>query len=238
MGYFDQCRDEMAPIEHKLVREHSFVTGILEKGTLTKSHYAAYLRETYHLVHQTPLYLAAAAASCENDARLRDWFLDFAVDERGHDLLCIHDLKKLGTDTEALLARQPGPGAWAMITQNGYLARQGQARAVGIIGFAAATEGLGATLAHGVGPQLERQFAFTRGATSFLKVHGQEDQKHILFVKEMFDRQAQDPATRHLMKSIWHATLVAYARLFTDVLEQGPNWLESAEPTVMRSLEA
>jgi pyrroloquinoline quinone (PQQ) biosynthesis protein C len=223
MGHFERCHDELAPIEQKLVREHGFIGSILDKKSLTKSHYAAYLRETYHLVHETPLYLAAAAANCGEDAHLRDWFLDFAVDERGHDLLCVHDLKKLGADVDVLLRRHPDPGAWLMIAQNHHLARSG--RAAGIIGFAAATEGLGASLARGVGAQLEDAFPFTRGATSFLKVHGHEDQKHIAIVKTMFERQAEDPQTRDLMKSIWRMTLVAYGQLFSDVIAQGAEWL-------------
>src|SRR5580700_7039891 len=138
------------------VSGHPFVESIMS-GKLTVPVYAAYLRQTYHLVGQTPHFLAGAAARTEEEW-LQDWFLDLAIDERHHDRLCVHDVRALGLDPDEYLAALPGLGAWMMIGQNHYLATM--ADTAGILGFAAATEGLGANL----GPQVAEamgQYSFT-----------------------------------------------------------------------------
>ncbi|MEM9492347.1 MAG: hypothetical protein AAGC55_24585, partial [Myxococcota bacterium] len=73
---------------------------------------------------------------------------------------------------------------------------------------------------------LETKCQFTRGATTFLRVHGQEDQEHIETVKRAYNRHAEDSANRQLMTHIWKMTLKAYGQLFTDVLERGDAWLD------------
>jgi thiaminase len=213
---YDKAFAEVSPLLQQHVVEHPFVTGILN-GELTMPVYAAYLRETYHLVGQTPHFLSAAAARCEEEW-LQDWFLDLAVDERHHDRLCVHDLRNLGFETDAYLSGLPGMGAWTMICQNHYLA--GTADPAGIMGFAAATEGLGAML----GPQVAEamaQYPFAHKALSFLKVHAAEDQDHIARVRRAFDRCAQAPERFELMSRTWAYTLRAYAALFTDALTRG-----------------
>ncbi|WP_437626759.1 iron-containing redox enzyme family protein [Sorangium sp. So ce1151] len=222
MDYFKQTLQEMAPVQASLVERHPMLERI-RNGTFTRANYAAYLVEQYHLVTQTPHYLTAAAAQCRTDQWLRDWFLDLAQKERGHDKLCVHDLKKIGADPDALLARHPGLGAWTMVTQNHFLADR--VNPAGLLGFAAATENLGAALATGVAVHLETKCQFTRGATSFLRVHGQEDQDHVEDVKQAYNHGAERPENRQLMSDIWRMTLLAYAQLFTDVLDRGDTWL-------------
>ncbi|MFD0391946.1 hypothetical protein ACFQ3Z_01135 [Streptomyces nogalater] len=50
---------EAARVQADYIEQHPFVESIM-KGTLTPAVYAAYLRETYHLVTQTPYFLSAA----------------------------------------------------------------------------------------------------------------------------------------------------------------------------------
>lgn len=213
---YEDALAETEPLLKQFVLEHPFIEGILG-GDLTKEVYAAYLRETYHLVRQTPYYLTAAAANSTEEEWLRDWFLDLAVDERGHDKLCLHDLKKLGFPPETYLGHLPGPGTWAMVSQNHYVATS--LDPAGILGFAAATEGLGASL----GPQVAeamQQYPFSKGALSFLKVHSAEDQEHIARVRDAFGRCAEVAERYELMVATWAHTLRAYGQLFTDALER------------------
>lgn len=211
---YDEAFEQAAPILQSSVVEHPFVQGILD-GKLTVPVYAAYLRETYYLVGQTPHFLSTAAGRTEEEW-LQDWFLNLAVDERHHDRLCVHDLKNLGFETGEYLARLPGPGAWSMIGQNHYLASM--LDTAGILGFAAATEGLGAHL----GPRVTEamaQYPFAPKAVSFLKVHAMEDQDHIARVQDAFNRCAKSPERYELMLRTWTYTLRSYAMLFSDALE-------------------
>ncbi|ROO86426.1 pyrroloquinoline quinone (PQQ) biosynthesis protein C [Actinocorallia herbida] len=213
-GAYDSALAEVAPVLKNLVVEHPFIDTIVN-GELTRPVYAAYLRETYFLVGQTPYFLSAAAAHAKEEW-LQDWFLDLAIDERHHDRLCVRDLRHLDYDPDAYLSGLPGLGAWTMIGQNHYLARMSDPAA--IVGFAAATEGLGASL----GPQAAAamgQYEFAQTANSFLRVHAAEDQEHIETVKKAFEQCAQSPERYRLMTTTWEYTLRAYAQLFTDALE-------------------
>lgn len=213
---YDSALAETAPVLKRFVVEHPFIESIMN-GRLTMSVYAAYLRETYHLVGQTPHFLSAAAARSEEEW-LQDWFLDLAIDERHHDRLCIHDLRNLGFDPKEYVSGLSGMGTWTMVGQNHYLATTGDP--AGILGFAAATEGLGATL----GPQAAEamtKYPFAQKALSFLKVHAMEDQDHIARVRAAFERCAESPERYELMLKTWIYTLRAYAMLFSDALERG-----------------
>ncbi len=213
---YENALAETAPVLKRFVEEHPFVQSIMNGG-LTMPVYAAYLRETYHLVGQTPHFLSAAAAR-SSEEWLQDWFLDLAIDERHHDRLCVRDLRNLGHDPEEYLGDLPGLGAWTMVGQNHYLATT--ADPGGILGFAAATEGLGASL----GPRVSEamtQYPFAHKALSFLKVHSVEDQDHIARVRKAFDRCGAAPGRYELMLKTWAYTLRAYAQLFSDAVERG-----------------
>jgi hypothetical protein len=212
---YDKALAEVTPTLEKFVVDHPFINDIIN-GNLTSGVYAAYLRETFYLVGQTPHFLSAAAARSD-DEWLQDWFLDLAVDERHHDRLCVHDLRNMDYPVDEYLAGLPGLGAWTMIGQNHYLATT--ADPIGILGFAAATEGLGATLGPRVAESLAK-YPFALRSSSFLTVHAQEDQDHIARVKEAFNRYATD-GHYDLMLRTWSYTLRAYGTLFSDALERG-----------------
>ncbi|MFI1970542.1 TenA family transcriptional regulator [Streptomyces cinnamoneus] len=214
---YAEALEEIAPVLKEDVETHPFITDIVG-GRLTPSVYAAYLRETYHLVHQTPCFLTAAAAHTR-ETWLQDWFIDLAVDERHHDRLCVRDLRNLGLDPDAYLRGLPGLGTWTMVGQNHYLTAMGDP--AGILGFAAATEGLGASLGPKVAEAM-RKYPFAQKSLSFLKVHAVEDQKHVDLVKDAFNRCAEtSEERRELLVTTWRYTLKAYARLFSDALERG-----------------
>jgi pyrroloquinoline quinone (PQQ) biosynthesis protein C len=212
---YDKALAEAAPVLQRFVVEHPFVRSILDGG-LTMQVYAAYLRETYYLVGQTPHFLSTAAGRTEEEW-LQDWFLDLAVDERHHDRLCVHDIRNLGFEPDEYLSGLPGLGAWTMISQNHYLATTKDT--AGILGFAAATEGLGAQL----GPQVAEamtKYSFAPKALSFLRVHAAEDQDHIARVQDAFNRCAESAERFELMLQTWIYTLRAYAVLFSDARER------------------
>lgn len=197
----------------------------LRGGKFTRAHYLAYLKETYHLVAHTPLYLKVAAARCGgDDGWLRDYYLDFANDETGHELLCVHDIRALGEKPEEVLAEKPLGGSWAMITQNHYLAASGNP--VSLIGDIIATEGLGANLATSVADLLEKEYDVPHAATTFLRVHGDEDVKHIEGARKAMEQYGPDPAHYADIVHTCRMTLHYYGQLFSDVLEQGHRWAE------------
>lgn len=199
----------------KDVVEHPFIDTIL-RGDLTEDVYAAYLRETFHLVTQTPYFLSAAA-SRSAEGWLQDFFLNLAIEERHHDRLCVQDLRRLGYDTDTYLAGLPGLGTWTMVGQNHWAVSMKDPAA--LLGFAAATEGLGATL----GPRVSSAmvtYPFAERALTFLKVHAEEDQEHVEMVRKAFNRAATTGQRYELMVTTWTYTLRAYGQLFSDAMSE------------------
>lgn len=212
-SYYDKAAAEVEQTLEADVVNHPFIKTILG-GKLTKQVYAAYLRETFHLVTQTPYFLSAAASKSK-EGWLQDFFLNLAIQERHHDRLCVQDLKRLGYDAESYLAGFPGLGSWTMIGQNHWIVSS--VDPAGLLGFAAATEGLGASL----GPKVTAamgSYDFTDGALNFLRVHSEEDQEHIAIVRKAFDRAIADDARYNTMLTTWSYTLRAYGQLFSDAL--------------------
>ena len=195
----------------------------LSGGDITRLHYVAYLRETYHLVKHTPKYLMVAADRvAKNDERLSTYFRKFAVEETGHELLCMRDINALGENAERIISGDPNAGAWGIVTQCYFWATQGNP--VALLGDAFATEELGVASGIEVASLLEANYNIPRKATNFLRVHGSEDNQHLEAAARLIECYAGDP---HHYADIDYATRMTYryyGQLFTDVLELGDSW--------------
>lgn len=195
----------------------------LRDGELTRLHYLAYLRETYHLIMHTPKYLMIAANRvAENDARLSTYFQQFGLEETGHELLCIKDIHALGENPDTILSGHPNPGVWGIVTQCYFLATQGNP--VALLGDAFATEELGAGKCLQVAKLLETHYGIPRQATNFLRVHGSEDKKHVEAAARAISWYAGIPDHYADIVYATRMTYRYYSELFTDVLELGDRW--------------
>ena len=199
----------------------------LADGSITRFHYLAYLRETYHLIKHTPTYLKIAANRiAANDERLSSYFFKFAQEETGHELLCIRDINALGENDEEILSGDPNPGVWGMVTQCYFWATHGNP--VALLGDAFATEELGSTSGAEVAKLLEKNYKIPHEAINFLRVHGSEDTEHMEAAARVIERYEGDS---NCFAEINHATKMTYryyGQLFTDVLELGSSWASRA----------
>jgi pyrroloquinoline quinone (PQQ) biosynthesis protein C len=195
----------------------------LAGGGITRFHYLAYLRETYHLVKHTPRYLTIAADRvAHSDQRLAGYFRNFAHEETGHELLCVRDIKALGEDPERILSGEPNPGAWGLVTQCYFWA--GQGNPLSLLGDAFATEEIGASNGADVAKLLVDDYGIPRVATNFLRVHASVDVEHVQAAARAITWYA---GGRAQMGGIVHAVRMTYryySQLFTDVLELGDRW--------------
>ena len=192
-------------------------------GDLTRFHYLAYLRETYHLVKHTPKYLTIAADRvAQNDERLSAYFRKFSLEETGHELLCIRDMHALGENVEMILSGDSRPGTWGIVTQCYFWASQGNP--VALLGDAFATEELGFASGIEVARLLETNYGIPRQATNFLRVHGSEDKEHLEAAARAIEWYAEDPGHYADIDYATKMTYRYYGQLFTDVLELGDDW--------------
>jgi pyrroloquinoline quinone (PQQ) biosynthesis protein C len=200
----------------------------LATGNFTRSHYLAYLRETYHLVKHTPQYLATAANRvAETDERLSAYFRKFCTEEIGHELLCVKDIEALGENVELVLSGDLNPGVWGMVTQCYFWATHGNP--IALLGDAFATEELGVARGVEVAKILQASHGIPRQATNFLQVHGSEDAGHFDAAALAIEWYAGD---RDHISDISYATKMTYrnyGQLFTDVLELGDSWTKETD---------
>ena len=192
----------------------------LRSGDINIVHYFAYLRETYHLVRHTPIYLTIAADRlAREDERLAEYFREFAHEETGHELLCVRDLRALGQNADEILSGHPNPGAWGIVTQCYYWAAQGNP--VALLGDAFATEELGVASGLEVARLLESNYGIPRKATNFLRVHGSEDEKHLEAAARAIEWYADDRTHYAEIVYATKMTYLNYGQFFTDVLTAG-----------------
>src|SRR5690606_27655204 len=70
--------------------------------------YAAFLTEAYHHVrHTVPLLMACGSRLPDHHERLRDAIVDYICDEHGHERWILGDLRALGVDAAAQVAKGP-----------------------------------------------------------------------------------------------------------------------------------
>jgi len=224
MDALARAKEVVEPYAIDKVSNHRLIRRLFgrDERPLSKSNYAALIIEVFHLIRHTPHYLSNAACHCFEDEWLRNWWMEFAVDEAGHDKLCLADLRKMGIADTVIKGSSPGFGATAMVANN-YVV--GERNPVALIGFAMATEGLGSSLAGDAAKFVESSYDYGKNATAFLKVHGAEDVEHYQSVMKAFNRYAGDPKQFNAMVDVWRYTVHNYAQLFDDVLTRGDNWL-------------
>ena len=224
MDLFDRVQEATADDLRLHVLE-SPLLAIVASGGATRDQYAAYLRETYHLVRHTSRALARAASRLDDDRRdLRAWLLEQANEEHGHELFCLKDLRNLGLDAAAITARMPGAGAWGVITQNYFFADEGHPEA--LLGVASATEGMGAELAGGLATVLIERYGIPEVATTFLRSHAGFDRRHYEQVRDAINTMASADELPWIVYGR-RMTLVHFGALFREVAASGETFFDA-----------
>lgn len=218
--------------EDKILRHPIFY--VVANGLMTRKHYIAYLKETYHLVRHTSKALALVGANLPDDRRgLRGWFFTQSLDEHNHDLFCVKDLTALGENPDKVLDGTMMSGAWGLVAQNYYMAAYGNP--VAIVGVATGTEGLGADLATSFADMIVEKYGIPRNATTFLRTHGQSDVGHVAEAKRALNEYVTSESDLRDIVFAREMTLRYYSQLFTDVLSVDPVALPSEIPAVSLS---
>ncbi len=217
----DNAKDIIGVVNKRIKYEiltHTLIKRLFgqDENPMTQANYVGLLVEIFHLIKYTPLYLTHASTHSSDDPWMRNFWMDFAVDERGHDQLCLADLRKMSLSEDLALKSMPGYGARAMVANNFFV---GSRNPTDLIGFAAVTENLGVSIANELSSDIETRYPFTKGAASFLKVHGTEDVEHFDNVLKALDRCAGSSEKMEGILHTAHFTLHNYRQLFDDALK-------------------
>lgn len=134
--------------------------------------YGMWLAQTYYMVaHSTRLVALAGACVPIGNEKLHARFVDHAKEERGHQLVCISDLKALGFALEDFPATVQAQAMYQI--QYYWIQHRGSAA---FFGYTLALE----CLAEQCGPELAARLLKAHGpkASVFLKLHSEDDQEH------------------------------------------------------------
>lgn len=217
MDNFDMVLEATASDYKRHILQHPLFEELVA-GRVTREHYVAYLRETYHLVGHTSKATALVPPRLATERpELRDWFVDVARTEQNHDLFCVKDLRELGLDPDPILSAPMGRGAWAMVSQLYYICTI--ENPIGVLGVAMATEGLGADLAAAYADILEANYGIPHSATTFLRSHSVLDKGHVEEVRHGVNNLVDGDAELRKVINGRKMTIFYYGQLFTDVLE-------------------
>ena len=178
--------------------------------------YLAFLEQAYHHVKHTCRLLALALACCaDRDGRYIAALLEYLEEERGHEAWILDDIRALGGDAERVAAGEGAVPTRAMVAYVHYAIQHEGPYAM--LGMVHVLEGLSAQLALGAARKLQASIGAPDGAGfSYLASHGQLDQSHVAFFRELADgvERAEDRAA---IVSVARAVYRLYGDVFREV---------------------
>jgi hypothetical protein len=137
-----------------------------------KAFYAMWLVQTFHIVnHSTRLVALAGAYTPMDQNELHARFVDHSKEERGHQLVCVSDLKAMGLTIDDFPCLYHSAAMYQV--QYYWIQHRG---AAAFFGYTLALE----CLAREVGDSLYRLVVSAHGAscTKFVKLHASDDVEH------------------------------------------------------------
>lgn len=173
-----------------------------------KKAYGSWLAQTYHMVcYSTRLVALAGAWADLTQTNLHHRFVDHAVEERGHQMLCISDLKALGHKVEDF----PQVYQSAAMYQIQYFWIQHRSP-IAFFGYTLALE----SMASAFGAQLTEMAEKAHGskAVKFLRLHSQDDLEHIEEAHKHLDKLTETE------KALVVENLVLTASIYRGMLKE------------------
>ena len=190
LNFYQTFQKETAPFRQALLQEATFHS--LINGTISKEAYALFLRETYHFASHTSRFLAAAASRIPEDKmKIRTRFLHHALEEDGHHLFALKDLRNLGFGDGFAKESLPLAGTTAIVSHHYYIAHMGNP--VGMMGAVLVFEGLALDFASKSSEEIRERHGLPSYAVTFLHTHGHFDIDHMADAIKVLNTEITDP---------------------------------------------
>jgi pyrroloquinoline quinone (PQQ) biosynthesis protein C len=186
------------------------------RGEVAPASYVAFLREAYHHVrHTVPLMRACKAALPARHGWLQGPLDEYIVEEQGHEVWILDDIRACGGDAEAVRSAQPGHATEVMVAYAYDTIARGNP--LGFFGMVHVLEGTSVSLALVAADRIQQRLGLPDAAFSYLRSHGTLDREHTAQFALLMDR-LDDPRDH---AAIVHAARAFY-RLYGDVFRDLP----------------
>lgn len=176
--------------------------------------YAMWLAQTHYMVsHSTRLVAMAGAYVPVGQEQLHARFVDHSKEERGHQLVCIQDVKALGYQLSDFPQLYQSAAMYQV--QYYWIQHHGPAS---FFGYTLALE----CLAEKFGPEVTRRVVSAHGdrAAKFLKLHAEADQDH---TEEAYEAIAKIPESQ-LQPA--YENLILSAEIYRAMLNESATFSE------------
>ncbi|QDU67418.1 iron-containing redox enzyme family protein [Engelhardtia mirabilis] len=158
------------------IKRGTFWRHVMEHG-FDRELYVGLMTEIYHYTRENTQNQALAALDLHSDRlSLMRFCLNHALEEAGHDLMALNDLRSVGADPERAMASSPLPETQAFVA---YLYRVASTRdATARLGYSLWAEGCYPHIAE-VLQSMRSSLSLTDGQMTFFVAHGKIDEGHL-----------------------------------------------------------
>lgn len=191
---------------------------VLEPGFVDKRLYAMYLCETYHYTLHNARNQALVATRREPmSIQYMKYCLNHALEEAGHELMALHDLKGLGYDVTEKTLPKPLMSTEALVAYLYHISEHHTP--VARLGYSYWAERsyeyiqpLLAMLSDGLG--------VPKKAMTFFNEHSEIDAKHAEEVEEAINRFVKTPEDWQAVEEVMVGSLIMTTRMMDQVFDQ------------------
>ncbi len=188
------------------------VNSDIRPPALTATRWVWRLASQYHLGHAYPLLIEKAAQRFEeaNHSTLANWARQKAMEERGHDLLALRDIRSLRYDAEVVVKVLVSP---AVVTLIDYLSRSVQdSEPIDCVGYSYTMERLALSIDAKYIQKVENLLPSNSRATRCLRVHSSVggDVDHVEETAEMVAKLTAQERIR-VARACYETALICFS---------------------------
>ncbi len=193
---------------------------LMASSQITRTQYAAMLRQIFHQARENPQIQALATMRFRGEEReLVKTFLRHAISEVGHDDLARRDMETLGVDTSKLLRERPLPATFATTASVVYMIEHHDP--IAYLGYLFHLEYTPTQLGQRYMTALERS-GIPRAAMSFLEEHSTVDVAHCKLMEHYCEKLIRSQEQLHAVLYMQRVTAELYAKMLDQAIgEEG-----------------
>lgn len=185
-----------------------------------KSVYARFLIESYYHVRvASQTYALASSRVKPKDDEIRRWLLAHAVEEDGHHIWIMDDLRALGLDPSGLPTGKPSAPTDALVAWLYYVA--GVHNPIAILADSYVIEGLSQLFASQLAGTMQEVLSIPDSAVTYLARHGVADQGHMDDLRHLINAHVKDEEDYQDMVQCAKVEFALYGHMM-EVISEGP----------------
>lgn len=214
MSFFEQLSTQTQSARDYLLAAP--VIQAVPQGRFQMAGYQYFLEQAFHHVkHTVPLMMACGGRLSQDKEWVRSALAEYIEDEYGHQEWILNDLAACGADKEAVRNGQPDMAIELMVAfLYDQISRQNP---MAFFGMVMVLEGTSIKLATQMGKIVQQKLDLPDGAFSYLYSHGELDQDHFEFFRQLMEK-VTNPDDQ---SAIIHSANIVY-RLYGDMLRSIP----------------